>query len=79
MQGSVSERDGSLYFKPFSSRCRPSAGAECAGVSGNTDKERLISPDVTGDVTALSAATLITRYDNELRTSSALFRFVVGQ
>jgi hypothetical protein len=46
---------------------------ECAGVTGNTDKERLISPDVTSDVTALSAATLIMLYDNELRATPALF------
>lgn len=50
-----------------------------AGVTGNADKERLISPDMTGDVTVLSAAAPIPRYDNELHATTALFRFVVGQ
>jgi hypothetical protein len=34
---------------------------------------------VTGDVTALGAATLITHYDNELHTKPTLYRSIIGQ
>lgn len=78
MPGSGSESDKSLQFKPFSRFSPTCTGWEFAGLTVNTDKERPISPDVTGDVTALRAATLITHYDNELRTTPTLFLAIIG-
>jgi len=79
MPGSGSESDKSLKFKPFSKVSPTCTGWDFAGLPVNTDRERPISPDVTGDVTALGTATLITHYDNELHTNPTLFRSIFGQ
>jgi hypothetical protein len=79
MPGSGSESDKSLQFKSFSSFSPTWTGWEFAGLTVNTDKEHPISPDVTGDFTALGAATLITSYDNELHTTPTVFCPIIGQ
>jgi hypothetical protein len=79
MPGSGSESDKSLQFKSFSTFSPTCTGWELAGIIVNTDKERPISPDVTGDVNALGAATLIAHYDNELRATPTLFCSFIGQ
>jgi hypothetical protein len=79
MPGSGSESDKSLQFKPFSSFSPTCTGWEFVGLTVNTDKERSISPDVTGDFTALGAANLIRNFDNELHTTPTVFRSIIGQ
>lgn len=78
MPGGGSESDRSLQCKPFSRFSPTCIGWEFAGLTVNTDKERPISPDVTGDVTALCTAALITYYDNELHTTPILFLSIIG-